>query len=139
MSIKKTLLLFLVLLSFSIVFYNCSEDDPASPESEDLQYVGNWEGTSSQSDSLFQMDINTVGSKVMVTLISLHMEEGGSGSSYMVSSSVGLAEVRNGEFTYSDESLNLSGTFSSSSSVSGNYIYNDGFGGTYEGTYTAHK
>lgn len=142
---RKSMLILLSFILISAVFYKCSDDDSVSPAppSEDLQYVGTWEGTSSQSDSLFKMDINSVGNKVMVTLISFCIEEMEPGTYHFMElnryGSNGLAEVKNGEFNYSEEGLSLSAEFQNANSVSGNYSCNDGFGNMYEGSFTAHK
>ena len=145
----KTIFRFLIIWSLLFtIFTNCSKDSPTSPtssnNSNDLQYVGSWSGTTSQSKSISLKVIDS-GGKAIVSSITITMRVSGSGwSATETKFSNGSAEIKNGKFDYSASELNVSGTFSSSSSLSGNFSNTSpgppGYGsGSATGTYTASK
>lgn len=144
---KKLTVFIFVVLSISIFLLNCSKDSPTSPNSNssnDLQYVGSWSGTTSQSKSI-SLNVTNSGGKAIVSSVTITMRVSGSGwSATETKFSNGSAEIKNGKFDYSASGLKVTGTFSCSSSLSGNFSNTSsgppGYGSrSASGTYTASK
>ena len=126
-------LLFIFMFTF---FFACSDDNnPASPKTdEDLQYVGNWSGTTNKGGSL-SFSVKDVGGNARISGIHFQYPiQGGFG----FISTTGGTEVNGGQFSYSGNGLNLDGTFTNTIKATGNYSYNSS-GNSGSGTFSLSK
>jgi len=146
---------FAVIAAFTFslcLVLGCSNDNATGPTPpNDLQYVGNWSGTTSQNKPI-NITIQNINGRVQITSITITVHMVGNvwsaDEKRTLNSTPGLAEVRNGKFSFSISNFfELDGTFSSESSLSGNFRatadppFNCSTCGpaTASGTYTASK
>ena len=115
---------FFVLLAFLSGTIQGCRKEPVEPEpavSRDLQYVGNWSGTTSQGKAI-GFTIENRNGTATVTDYSITVNVSGSGwSATEIKFGSISAAVSNGKFAYSSSSFDLSGSFSSSGMVSGDF------------------
>lgn len=65
---KTVFKLTIISLLLFTLFFNCSKDSPTCPNSKssnDLQYVGSWSGTTSQSKSISLKVIDSGGKAIV--------------------------------------------------------------------------
>ncbi|MEZ5197115.1 MAG: hypothetical protein R2764_12115 [Bacteroidales bacterium] len=137
----------LLLISIMVmIFTGCSKDDDNNVQpneaSPDLKFIGSWSGTTSQNKSI-SFSIENIDGKAIVTSYTLqaHVSGGGWSASETKWGTIN-AQVSNGSFSYASGSIELSGVFSGSGSVSGKFKTISqgppGYGdGTASGSYTA--
>ena len=112
---------FILILIFGMIYLlGCSDDSNPTSPSPDLQYVGSWSGIAVQ-DSL-NIKIENVNNKAQVTYFYIKVVINITDTATRWRSNTsGLAEVTSDKFLFSEDDIQLDGTFTSQNSLLINY------------------